>query len=100
MGNSFASILSWKIPYRKFNLTVWELAPFLDGRSETAPRRLIDDFAGFAARELQRQKLLTAISSRANAYGTTCCSAFGRGADVMSKAARPKSAAPVSLADF
>jgi hypothetical protein len=51
----FALIRGWKMPYRKFNLTVGELAPFLNGRSETAPRRLIDDFAGFAAGGFQWQ---------------------------------------------
>jgi hypothetical protein len=50
------SIRSREMPYPKFNLTVGELAPILDGRSETAPGRLIDDFAGFAAGGFQRQR--------------------------------------------
>jgi hypothetical protein len=50
------SIRSRKMPYRKFNLTVGELAPFFDDWSEAAPGRLIDDFAGFAASGCQRQR--------------------------------------------
>jgi hypothetical protein len=44
------------MPDRKFNLTVRELPPFLDGRRETTPRRLIDDFAGFAASRVEGQR--------------------------------------------
>ena len=52
------------MPYRKFNLTVGELAPFLDGRSESAPGRLIDDFSGFAAScfKGQRESLLVLLA--------------------------------------
>jgi hypothetical protein len=44
------------MPYRKFNLTVGELAPLLDCWSETAPGRLLDDFGGFAASRFKGQR--------------------------------------------
>ena len=41
--------------YRKFDLTVRELSPILDDWYEPELRRLIDDFAGFAASRVNRQ---------------------------------------------
>jgi hypothetical protein len=37
------------MPYRKFNSTVRELSPILNDSRKTGVRRLIDNFAGFAA---------------------------------------------------
>jgi hypothetical protein len=56
----FGSIPRREMPYRKFNLTVGELAPLFDGWRETAPRHLIDDFPGFAASRFKgkREQLL------------------------------------------
>jgi hypothetical protein len=44
------------MPDRKFNLTVGKLSPVLNGWRETTPRRLIDDFAGFAASRVEGQR--------------------------------------------
>jgi hypothetical protein len=43
------------VSYRKFDLTVRELSPILDDWYEPELRRLIDDFAGFAASRVNRQ---------------------------------------------
>ena len=43
------------MPYRKFNLTVGKLSPILDDWYETVLRKLIDNFAGFAASGVNRQ---------------------------------------------
>jgi hypothetical protein len=60
----FGSIPRRKMPYRKFNLTVGELAPFLDCWSETAPGCLLDNFPGFAASRVkgQRESLLVLLA--------------------------------------
>jgi hypothetical protein len=44
------------MPDRKFNLTVGKLSPVLNGWRETTSRRLIDDFAGFAASGVEGQR--------------------------------------------
>jgi hypothetical protein len=49
------SIRGRKVPDRKFNLSVGELSPFLNGWCETALRRLVDNFAGFAPSCVERQ---------------------------------------------
>src|SRR5882724_8733158 len=51
----FALVRNWKMPHRKFNLTVRELPPLVDHWGETALRRLIDNFACLAAGSLERQ---------------------------------------------
>ena len=42
------------MPDAKFNPTVGELPPVLDGWCEAAPRPLVDNFAGFAAGRVDR----------------------------------------------
>jgi hypothetical protein len=51
-----ASILCRKMPDRKFNLTVWELAPLFDSWFEPASGCLIDNFAGSAASRVKGQR--------------------------------------------
>jgi hypothetical protein len=51
-----ASIRGSKLPYRKFNLTVRELPPFLNDWRETAQRRLTYNFAGLAASRVEGQR--------------------------------------------
>jgi hypothetical protein len=44
------------MPYRKFNPTVRELSPILNNSRKTGVWRLIDNFAGFAARSVKRER--------------------------------------------
>jgi hypothetical protein len=44
------------MPYRKFNLAVGELPPVLNDRCKTGGRRLVDNFAGFAASGIKGQR--------------------------------------------
>jgi len=44
------------VPYRKFDLTVGKLPPLLDDWREAALWRLVDNFAGFAASCVERQR--------------------------------------------
>jgi hypothetical protein len=44
------------VPYRQFDLTAGELPPLLDDRCGTTLRRRVNDFAGFAASCVERER--------------------------------------------
>jgi hypothetical protein len=47
---------SWKVSNRELNLTVGKLPPLLDNWPEAGTRRMIDNFARFAASCVERQR--------------------------------------------
>jgi hypothetical protein len=50
------SVRGRQVSHREFNPTVGELPPILNDWYDTALRKLIDDFAGFAASRVNRQR--------------------------------------------
>jgi len=49
------SIRSWKMPYRKFDLSIGKLSPIFNDGQVTTLCRLIDDLAGLATCRVYRQ---------------------------------------------
>jgi hypothetical protein len=48
------SVSSWQVTHSEFDLTVGKLSPILDDWYEAVLRKLIDNFAGFAASGVNR----------------------------------------------